>query len=128
MIASRILTIISKYISILDSNKTNRGPAATSSNISFIYKKLMQAFWKSLCLVKEFFFVNFFKGVFWGMLWQVSHQFGIFFHYTVNLSLHLVVYYLAKPFWSYVSASHICCSWCLACLCHCQYDSICREF
>ena len=71
---------IPKYINIITSNKTNREPTATLLNISFIYKK------KSICLIKEFFLVNSFIGVFLGILQYVSQQlprktlliFGIF--------------------------------------------------
>ena len=84
-------------IFIITLNKTNREPTATSSNISFIYKKLLQTFRKSICLVKEFFLVNSSVGVFWGILRRLSQQlprktlliFGIFLHYTVNLLLPL---------------------------------------
>ena len=44
--------------------KTSREPTATSSNISFVYKKLLQAFRKNICLVKDFFLVNSFIGAF----------------------------------------------------------------
>ena len=39
-------------------------PIGISLNIYFIYKKLLQAFLKSVCLVKEFFLVNPFIGIF----------------------------------------------------------------
>ena len=64
---TRILTI-PKDINIITSNKSYRQATATSSNISFIYIKLPQTFWKSICLVKGFFLVNYFLGVFWGIL------------------------------------------------------------
>ena len=38
-------------------------PTATSSNISFIYQKFVR-FRKSICLVKELFFVNSFIGIY----------------------------------------------------------------
>ena len=53
-----------RYISIITSNKRNQEPAATSSNISITYKKLLQTFRKSIYLVNEFFLINSFIGVF----------------------------------------------------------------
>ena len=53
-------------------NKTN--PTGISPNIYFIYKKLLQEFLKSICLVKELFLVNPFIGVFSGLLRQVSQH------------------------------------------------------
>ena len=38
--------------------------------------------------------------------------FGIFFIVLSICCCHLVVYYLTKPLWNYVSASRICCSGC----------------
>ena len=73
-------------------------PIATSSNIFFIHKKLLQSFRKSICLLKEFFLVNSFIGVFWGttsftsfttITSQNTTYFGYFFHCTVNLLLPL---------------------------------------
>ena len=60
------------YMSIITSNETKRKPTGISLNIYFIYRKLLQTFRKSLCLVKEFFLVNLFIGVFWGILRHVS--------------------------------------------------------
>ena len=48
----------------ITSYKTDREPTATSSSISFIYKKLLQTLGKSNCHVKEFFLVKFFIGAF----------------------------------------------------------------
>ena len=94
-------------------NKTNREPTATSSNICFIYKNLLLTSLKSICLAKELFLVNFVIGVFRGILWQVSQQvprkipliFGIFSIILTICCCHLVVYYLTKPIWIWVSAS-----------------------
>ena len=80
---------------------------------------MLQAFRKSICLVKEF-LVNPFIGVFWGILRQVSQQlfhktpliFGIFFFILSVCCCYLVVYELTKPPWNYVSASQIYCSRC----------------
>ena len=80
---------------------------------------MLQTFWKSNCLAKEFFLVNSFIGVFLGILRQVSEQlpretsliFGIF---SIILSIcccHLVVCYLTKPLWNCLSANQIFCSW-----------------
>ena len=59
---------------VITSNKTKREPTGTLSNIDFIYNKLLQTFRKSICLVEEFFLVNPFIGVFWGIFSQVSQQ------------------------------------------------------
>ena len=117
---TRIFNYSWRYISILTSNKTNRVPTATSSNISFVYKTLLQTFRKSISLVKEFFLLNPFICVFWGILRKIWQQlpckipliFGIF---SIILSIcccYLVVYYLTKHLWNCVSASHICCLGC----------------
>ena len=77
-------------------------------------------FRKSICLVKELFTVNPFKGISWETLRQVSQQlprkipltFGIF---SVILSIcccNLIVYYLPKSLWNRVSVSQICCWGC----------------
>ena len=66
--------------------KTNREPTVTSSNIFFIYKKLLQTFPKSICLVNKFVLQNSVIRAFGGTLQQVSQQlhrkktiaFGIF--------------------------------------------------
>ena len=118
------------------SNKTNRKPTATSSNISFIYKKLLQTFRKNICLVKEFFLVNSIIGIFQRISWQVSQQLscetppilGIFSIILYICCCHLNVYYLTKRLWNCISASQISCSDAEACLCHCQYDSYVKNF
>ena len=84
---------ISKYY-----NKTK--PTGISPNIYLIYKKLLQVFLKSICLVKESFLVNPFIRVFWGMLRQLSQQFPhkislIFGMCFIILSIccsHLLIY------------------------------------
>ena len=62
-------------------NKTK--PTGISSNICFIYKKLLQAFLKSTCLVKEFFLVNhsqvFFEDKFHNSYLTKYHSFLVFF-------------------------------------------------
>ena len=81
---------------------------------------LIIRFQKSICLVKVFFFLNFFISVFWGISPQVSQQllcktlliFGIFSIILLIRCCHLVAYYLSKPLWNCVRASHICCSQC----------------
>ena len=87
----------------------------TSSNITFIYKKLLQN-----CLVKEFFLVNSFIGVFLRILLQAWQQlprkapliFGTFFIILSICCCHLIVSYLTKPLSNCVSASQIYCFWC----------------
>ena len=84
----------------------------TSPNVSFNYKKLLQTFRKNICLVKEFFFINLFIGIFWGILRQFSQHFPrktplFFCTFSIILSIycrHLVVYYLTKALWNYVRA------------------------
>ena len=49
---------------MITSNKTKQEPTRTSAHIYFIFKKLLQTFRKSICLVKEHFSVNSFIGVF----------------------------------------------------------------
>ena len=95
-------------------------PPGISPNICYIYKKFLLAFPKSICLVKEFLLVHPFIGVFWGILRQISQQlprktpliFGIFFIILSIFCCYLLVYWLTKPLWNCVSASHICCSGC----------------
>ena len=71
---TRIFNYSLRYISIITSNKTKWERIETSSNIYFIFKKMLQTFRKSICLVKEFCLINPFIGVFWGILRQVSKQ------------------------------------------------------
>ena len=76
-------------------NKTK--PPGISSNIYFIYKKLLQGFLKSICLVKELFLVNPFIGVFLRNITisfttvssQNATHFWYLLHYTINLLLLL---------------------------------------
>ena len=65
---TRIFNYFRRYVSIITSNITKLQPTETSSNIYFIYKRLLQTSRKSICLFKEFFLVNTFIGVFWGIL------------------------------------------------------------
>ena len=72
---------------LLSSNKTN---------ISFIYKKLLLTLRKIICLVKEFFLVNSFIGVFW--------------YFSIILAIcycHLVICCLTKPLWNCLPARQI---------------------
>ena len=95
-------------------------PIAASSNIYFIYKKLLQTFQKSVSLVKIFFLVNSFISVFCGILHQVLQQlfrktpliFDIFPIIPSICCSYLIVYYLIKPLWSCVNASQTSCSGC----------------
>ena len=64
-------------------NKTK--PTKISPNIYFIYKKLLQAFLKSICLAKEFFLANpfivFFEeyyGKFHNSYFEKYHSFSVF--------------------------------------------------
>ena len=97
--STQIFIYSERYISVIISNKTNGEPSTTilltaaTANISFIYKRLLQTFGKSICLVKEFFLVKSFVGVLWGILRQVSavtsqntSHFWYFFHCTIDLS------------------------------------------
>ena len=103
---TRIFNYSLRYISVLTSSKTNREAKQTESLLQLhqifflIYNTLLQTFRKSICLVKEFFLINPFIIVFWGILRQVSQQlprktpliFGIF---SIILSIcccQLVVY------------------------------------
>ena len=117
---TRIFNYSWRYISILTSNKTNRVSTATSSNISFVYKTLLQTFRKSISLVKRIllgkpihmcFLRNITKDLTRATMQNTSH-FGIF---SIILSIcccYLVVYYLTKHLWNCVSASQICCLGC----------------
>ena len=103
---------------IITSNKTKREPTGTLSNIDFIYNKLLQTFRKSICLVEEFFLINPFIGVFWGIFSQVSQQLphktplilGVFF---IILSV-CCCYFVTKPLWNCVIANQICCCKCFS--------------
>ena len=53
-------------------NKTK--PPGISSNIYFTYKKLLQGFLKSICLVKELILVNPFIGVFFEEYYDKFHN------------------------------------------------------
>ena len=95
--------------------KSKWDPTGTSSNIYFIYKKLLQTFRKSICLVKEFFLVNPFIGVFWGLLPRKTPLICGNFHYTVNLLLLLsclLLHFTTKPLWNCISLSQMCCTGC----------------
>ena len=81
---------------------------------------MLEAFRKRICLVKEFFLLNPFIGVFWGIL-QVLQDLPrktpliFFFFFFIILSIccfYLVVYQITKPPWNCVSASRICWSGC----------------
>ena len=98
----------------MTSNKINQEHTGLSSNISFIYKKLLHTFRRSISLVREFFPVNFFIGVSWGILRQVSQTVTslIFGSSSIILSIcccHLVFYHITKSLQTCLCASQICC-------------------
>ena len=55
-------------------SKTNQEPNATSSNISLIYKKLLQTFRKSISLAKNLFLVNSLVKVWFGEYYDNTAQ------------------------------------------------------
>ena len=81
---------------------------------------MLQVFRKTICLVKEFYLVNSFIGVFLKnittsftavTLQNITH----FWYFFIILSVccfHLFLYYLTTPLWNCVSASQICWSRC----------------
>ena len=137
-----ILTIKKKQISLSEEVKRifncSERVLLTSNkiNISFIYKKLLLTLRKIICLVKEFFLVNSFIDVFWGIIWQLSqhlprktpHIFGIFSWYwqfvtatylfVAKLNLSETVYEQDR----FAVPEGV------DCLCHCQFKLIGRWF